>query len=659
MASRDRAGIYLETIPVEEAVAKVAASIDRASFLASEIVDSRAAAGRITAVPVTAVLSSPNVHCAAMDGIAVVAGSTFKAREGRPVRLAKGVDYLPVNTGHPLPRNPFRADAVVMVEHVRFDDDENAFIESPAFPWQHVRRMGEDIIATDMLLPRNHRITAYDVGALLGAGVWEVEVRKKPLVYIVPTGDEVLEAAKRPKPGPGQVVESNSYVLAALAEEAGCVVERAAPVKDDPDAIRREVENGLKQAASAVIVCAGSSAGTKDFTRQVFESLGDVLVHGVAAMPGKPALLGVAGAESPRPGALLAGAPGYPVSAIVVMEEIILPVLAEAARIERKARHEIPITLARRSPSKLGLVEYLRLSVGHVGDRYVGIPLSRGAGNITSMSRAQAIMRIPRDREGVEVGEEVAAELLVPRDMLDRILLVVGSHDATLDLLADALMGGAEGVILTSSHVGSLGGLQALKSGHAHLAGCHLLEPESGDFNFPFIKRYTPDLECTVFNLAIRHQGLIVAPENPKEIESVADLAREDVRYVNRQRGAGTRILFDYELERAGIEPTSVNGYGKEEVTHTAVALNVAAGEADCGMGILAAARALELDFVPLARERYDLVVPNAHLADSRVEALLTMLGQPQIKAAIEAQGGYETTLTGQRMQLGMGLGVG
>ncbi len=657
MASKDRAGIYLETIPVEEAVAKVVASIDRDSFLSPEIVDSRTAAGRVTAAPVTAVLSSPNIHCAAMDGIAVVASATFKAREGRPVQLVKGVDYLPVNTGHPLPREPFRADAVIMVEHVRFDDDDNALIEAPAFPWQHVRRMGEDIIATDMLLPRNHRITAYDVGALLGAGVWEVEVWKKPLVYIVPTGDEVLEAAKRPDPGPGQVVESNSYVLAALAEEAGCIVERAAPVKDDPDAIRREVENGLERGASAVIVCAGSSAGTKDFTRQVFESLGDVLVHGVAAMPGKPALLGVAGKNSPRPGALLAGAPGYPVSAIVVMEEIILPVLAAAGHMERTPRPEVPVTLARRSPSKLGLVEYLRLSVGHVGDRYVGIPLSRGAGNITSMSRAQAVTRIPRDREGVEAGEDVAAELLVPRETLDRILLVVGSHDATLDLLADALMGGVRGVVLASSHVGSLGGLQALKSGHAHLAGCHLLEPESGDFNFPFIKRYTPELECTVFNLAIRHQGLMVAPGNPKGIESVADLAREDVRCVNRQRGAGTRILFDYELEKAGIEPGKVNGYGKEEVTHTAVALNIAMGEADCGLGILAAAKALKLDFVPLARERYDLVIPDAHLSDPRVEALLDMLDKPQIRSAIEAQGGYETTHTGKRMQPGLGLG--
>ncbi|QJT09931.1 molybdopterin biosynthesis protein [Oceanidesulfovibrio marinus] len=659
MAARDRAGIYLETIPVEEAVAKVAAALDKEALLKSETIDSRHAAGRVTAAPVTAVLSSPNVHCAAMDGIAVVARSTFSAREGRPLTLVKGQDFVPVNTGHALPREPLRTDAVIMVEHVRFDDEGNAHIETPAYPWQHVRRMGEDIIATDMLLPHNHRITPYDVGALLAAGVWEVEVWERPSVYIVPTGDEVLEAASRPRPGPGQVVESNSYVLSALAEQAGCAVRRAVPVKDDPEAIRAEAAKGLEQGSHAVIICAGSSAGTKDYTRSVFDSLGTVLVHGVSAMPGKPALLGVADEKSPRPGALLAGAPGYPVSAAVVMEEIILPLLMDIGRMERTIRPEVPVTLARRSPSKPGLVEYLRLSVGRVGGRYVGMPLSRGAGNITSLSKAQAVTRIPMDSEGVEAGELVTAELLVTRSMLDRILLVIGSHDATLDLLADALMGGEAGVRLASSHVGSLGGLQALKAGNAHLAGCHLLDPESGDFNFPFLARYAPELECTVYNLAIRHQGLMVAPGNPLGIQGVNDLARDDVRFVNRQRGAGTRILLDYELAKANIEAATVNGYGKEEVTHTAVALNVATGEADCGLGIMAAAKALGLDFVPLARERYDLIIPELDLSDLRVQALLEMITKPEIKAAIEAQGGYETSLTGQRMRPGMGLKLG
>jgi len=385
------------------------------------------------------------------------------------------------------------------------------------------------------------------------------------------------------------------------------------------------------------------------------ERFGSVLVHGVKAMPGKPSLLGVASPEFG--GKLMVGAPGYPVSSVVCFEELLAPLAAWLTRKFAKRRPQIQAELTRRVPSKLGMEEFLRLSIGKIGSKYVATPLARGAGMITTMTRAQGLARIPANSEGVDAGETVVAELFVPGAALDGILVAVGSHDNTLDLLADALMGLETPIRLASTHVGSMGGLMAAKGGSCHLAGTHLFDPETGDYNFPFTEKYLPNHDVTLVNLAIRHQGLIVATGNPKNIATVADLVRNDLRFINRQRGAGTRILLDYHLKQAGIDPATVSGYDKEEFTHMAVAVNVLTGAADCGLGIMAAARALHLDFIPLARERYDLLIPSELLDDPKIQAVLKLLANDEFKQRIITLGGYETTLTGQYMQPGMKLG--
>jgi putative molybdopterin biosynthesis protein len=374
-------------------------------------------------------------------------------------------------------------------------------------------------------------------------------------------------------------------------------------------------------------------------------------------MPGKPSLLAVTDKRSGHPGRLLVGAPGYPVSAIVCHEKILAPLVHWLMGKSAPERSEADIVLARKTPSRPGMREAIRLAAGRIGGHIVGAPLARGAGMISTMTKAQAVTYIPEDVEGVEQGETVRAELLVHKGDLDRVLVHVGSHDNTLDLLANELMGLPEPLRLVSSHAGSMGGLTALKAGSALFAGAHLFDPDTGDFNFPFIKRYLSDLPVTVVNLAIRHQGLIVAKGNPSSIRGVEDLTREDVVFINRQRGAGTRILLDHHLKKAGIAPRDVAGYDNEEFTHMAVAVNVLTGAASCGLGIYAAAKALGLDFVPLAHERYDLVIPDRHMDDPRINTLLSIIGEKTVQAEIKAQGGYETDLTGRVMEPGMGLG--
>jgi len=644
--------IYLSTLKPAEAVRRAKAALDRAGLIRSETVPRHAAAGRVTSAPIFARCSSPTFHAAAMDGIAVRSADTFQAREGCPVTLAKGTGYVPVNTGHPLPGG---MDAVVMIEHVEQADDGSVRIEAPAFPWQHVRRIGEDIVATELLLPQNHTLSAYDIGALLAAGIFEVAVWERVRLTFIPTGDEVLDFLDRPTPGAGQVIESNSQVFRAIAASWGAEPAWVAPVPDRVEALQAAVEDALARGAHVVVVGAGSSAGSKDFTRATFEKFGEVLVHGIAVMPGKPSLVGVT--RGRFPGRLLIGAPGYPVSAVVCLEDVLEPIVRWLVRQTPPGRQKIRARLARKTPSRPGLEEIVRLAVGKVGEGYVAAPLARGAGLITSLTRAQAITRIPDQSEGLAQDADIEAELLVPPSGLDKVLVHIGSHDNILDLLANELMGLPDPLPLVSSHVGSMGGLTALRDGAALFAGCHLFDPDTGDFNFPFLSKHLPGLDLTVINLAIRHQGLIVQKGNPKGIHGVADFTRADVSFINRQRGAGTRILLDHHLKTAGIAPSQVLGYDREEYTHMAVAVNVLTGAADCGLGIFAAAKALDLDFLPLALERYDLIFPTAYLSDPRVEVLLSVIRQPGFQERMRALGGYATPLTGQVRKPGMGWG--
>ncbi len=639
--------IYLDLMTIPDAIAKVTAALDREALIRKETIPSHEAVGRVLAEAVYAKTSSPTFHAAAMDGIAVKATTTFAAREGNPIRLARGRDYIPVNTGNPLPEG---FDAVIMIEDVLEDTDEGVCIEKGAFPMQHVRRIGEDIVATELLLPQNHTLSPYDIGALLSAGIWEVAVWEPVRMAIIPTGDEVLDFTTRPAPKPGQVIESNSQVFLAIAKAWNCATQRVPPVPDNPDSLKKAIEQAVEEGAHVVIVGAGSSAGSKDFTKSVINELGEVLVHGIAVMPGKPSILGTVR------GRLVVGAPGYPVSAVVCIEELLGTIVAWLSRARVWERPEITVEMARRVPSKLGLEERVRLAIGKVGEKNVAIPLARGAGMITTLTRAHGITSIPATSEGVEQGATARARLLVPENELDRTLLVIGSHDNTVDLLANGLMGLENPLYLASSHVGSMGGLMALKSGSTMVAGAHLFDPETEDYNFPFIRKYLPDMDLVVVNLAIRHQGFIVAPGNPLAISGLEDLIAKQARFVNRQRGAGTRILFDHALKQTGKSPADIVGYACEEFTHMALAANVLTGAADCGLGIFAAARALNLDFVPLARERYDLLVPRTHFDDPKIQTLLALIRQNAIKEEIEALGGYATTLTGRIMEPGQGL---
>jgi putative molybdopterin biosynthesis protein len=625
----------------EEALAIFLNRLSRKSFPESETVLVTEARGRVTAAPVYARLSSPHFHTAAMDGFAVVAETTFGAGPERPISLKIGQAAWPVNTGRPIPS---AANAVIMIENVNLVDDENFEIEQAVVPWQNTRRVGEDFVASEMILPARHIVTSYEVGALLAGGVRSIEVALKPRVAIIPTGSELVspDVLADKGPEPGEVVEYNSSILAGLVEEAGGVALRLPIVPDNYDAIKQAIADAAKSDANLVVINAGSSAGSEDYTAAAISDLGEVLVHGVAMMPGKPTILGIID-EKP-----VMGNPGYPVSAVFSFEVFGAPLLKAMQGLPHSQRAAISAVTARKIPSKLGREEFVRVRLGKVAGRVIAAPLPRGAGSITTLTKADGILRIPSRTEGIEQAALVDVELLRPAEQIDRTIVVIGSHDLTLDLLADELI--PNGVFLSSSHVGSLGGLMALKNRTAHVAPSHLLDTETGEYNWSYIRKYIPDVPVMLFHGVMREQGFIVCKGNPKSITSFEDLVRDDVTYINRQAGAGTRVLLDYYLDRLGLDPAKIKGYEMEEFTHTTVAVAVLSGVADVGMGVLAAARALDLDFVPVATEQYDLVIPEEFLQDEKIRALLEVIKGDSFKNKVLALGGYGVDKSGEEI---------
>jgi putative molybdopterin biosynthesis protein len=619
----------------------------------NERVAAEGSLGRVTAEPIFALRSVPHYHGSAMDGIAVRAEDTFGASEASPIALklapAEGgrrreppaAAFAYVDTGQPIPT---WANAVVMIENVFPRDRANVEIRAAAAPWQHARLVGEDIVATEPLLPRSHRIRPYDIGALLAAGHTDVEVVKKPRVAIIPTGTELIEPGEAA--APGAIVEFNSRVIAAFVAEWGGVPHRLSRVPDDPSLIDEAVRAGVA-GHDVVVVIAGSSAGEHDYTVGSLGRLGEVLVHGIDVMPGKPAICAFVGGKP------VLGVPGYPVSAVVVCQQLLRPLLARCLGAAVEEPQTVRAVVPRKIPSRLGLEEFVRVTLGRVGDQIVANPLGRGAGVITTMVHADGFLRIPSLSEGVNAGEQVDVELLRPPSEIERTIVFSGSHDLTVGLLEDCLKKRAPELKISVTNVGSLGGLSALKRGEAHVIGTHLLDAKTGTYNLPDIRRVLGRPGgILVVNLAIREQGLIVAKGNPKKIRGLRDLTRGGIRFVNRQMGAGTRVLLDYKLSRLRIRPARIDGYEREEFTHMAVAVAVASDLVDCGLGVRSAAVALGLDFVPIEKEEYDLVLRRDFADSDKGELLLRVIRSQEFQEAVRRLGGYETVKTGTVKEL-------
>jgi len=615
---------YLSLITLDEALACTRQEFPRPVRTATVPLDE--AAGRITAAPVFTRFSVPETHLAAMDGIAVHSRDTFGASEQRPVRIR---DAARVNTGNVVPPG---YDAVVMIEDVHLEEDGSCTVRAAVSPWQHIRPVGEDIGESEMILPSLHRIRPHEIGALAAYGVAEVPVLDLS-VGLIPTGSELVPVGTRP--APGQVVESNMHMAAAYLADLGARCTHYPVVADDPAAIRERIRSAIEE-HDLVIVSAGSSKGTRDYTAAVIGELGEVLIHGVAIKPARPVIVGkVAGTP-------VIGMPGYPLACFTILREILRPMMA-AWGFAPPESEQVAARLTTTLQSDAGTDEFVLLSVGRIGENWVAVPLSRGAGVQMSAVRANAYAKIGRTLEGVAAGEQITATLLVPRAGAQESLLVTGSHDPALDYLADQVR--PAGIDMHATHTGSMGGVLALKKQECHAAPMHLLAA-NGDYNIPYLEKYLPGEELVLLCVAERQQGIV----------SREELRLDDLpgtRFVNRQKGSGTRMLLDHLLAAEGIDPSSIEGYDRELTTHLSVALAVKTGEADAGLCVYSAAKALGLSFAPVGTGRYELVARRAVLEeDGRVARLFDAVSSPEFIRVLERLGGYETGETGVRRVL-------
>jgi putative molybdopterin biosynthesis protein len=636
-AQRDKDGrtVYLRNIPYSEA---------RETFLKSlgglmtdeECIAVTESLGRVTSRAVFAKISSPHYHASAMDGVAVNADVTFGARETAPRTLLIGRDAFWVDTGDPLPPG---TNAVIMVEELHDRGDGNLEIVTPVAPWEHVRVYGEDMVESELILPAHWRIRPVDMGACLAGGRSEIWVRKMPVISIIPTGSELVPPGEKLEPG--QICEFNSTIFAGLVREWGGVPRISPIVPDDLHAILEAVRRASEN-SDIVLIGAGSSHGSEDYTAEVMSRLGEVFVHGTATRPGKPVVLGRVA------GKIAVGVPGYPVSAVLAMDLFVKPAIQQLLGLPLSEPEKTKAVLSRSLTSPMGVDEFVRAKLGRVGGRLVASPVTRGAALTTSLVRADGTVIIPRGREGLTGGREVEVILHKPIQEILGQVVAIGSHDLTLDIIANLLRSIYPEFTLSSANQGSLGGLMALRRGEAHVAGTHLLDEETGEYNVSYVRKYLDGHDIRLITLVYRMQGFMVRPGNPKDIRDVEDLVRSDVQFINRQKGSGTRVLLDYALREKGVDASSIKGYEREEYTHTQIAAAVKSGAADVGLGVLSAARALGLDFIPWREERYDLAIPAMYMDHPGVGSVLKVIESDRFKKEVQALGGYDTRDTGK-----------
>ena len=597
------------------------------SKLGAEMIPSADALGRITAEAVFADFCDPVYNAAAMDGIEVLAESTISATEKTPVSLREGIDFNYINTGGAISDG---FDSVIMIEDVLKRENGVVEIIAPAHQMQHVRVVGESVSAYEMLLPSGHRIRPEDMGCIVSATKGQIKVSKTPRVAILPTGGEIIEDTS--KLARGKLMESNSHVFSALTKQYGGEPVRF-PVNPDDQSLLESVVKKAVADNDVVIINAGSSAGTKDYTVHIIEKLGKVRTHGLAIKPGKPTILGEI------EGKPVIGVPGYPVSAYIVFSLVVKPLIALLTGEKCPSPERVKAVLTRRTTSSFKAKEYVRVSLGQVDGKLVATPLDRGAAAVMSFVKADGLLEIPRLVEGIEKDCEVDVILLKPLSEIKNRLVFIGSHDMLVDVIADSIPA-------SSSHVGSMGGISALLSGSCHLAPIHLLDTETGEYNISYVKKYFKGQKMALIKCVKRIQGFLTRPG--EGVNSLAEVADKGLRFANRQSGAGTRLLVDYTLKTLGIPHDKIVGYDKELNTHLAVAAGIAGGSFDTGVAVVSAARAFNLDFKPLAEESYDFLVKYDTLSDPKVQDLIAYLKSDDFKNKLDLIGGYDHRRAGE-----------
>jgi putative molybdopterin biosynthesis protein len=632
---------FLDVVDRETAAARFHRHLDLRP-LGAETVPLPQTLGRVLAHTVVADVDVPGFDRSSVDGFAVRADDTVGATEREPKTLALNGEILTpgtvpqltvapgtatlIATGGMVPRG---ADAVIMVEHTETrGDDGSPVIEvrRAAAAGQFIAFAGSDLARGETVLRAGQLLTSREIGMLAAVGCAAVDVWRRPLVAIISTGDEIVAPGQPIRPG--AVYDSNAAILAAAVEEAGGRAKPLGVGPDDEIVLSRLVAEGLA-ACDMVILSGGTSKGAGDLCYRAISSFNDpgIVVHGVALKPGKPLCLAVTGG---KPIVIL---PGFPTSAIFTFHEFVAPVIRAFAGLPAEKTEQLSAALPMRIASERGRTEYLMVSLvrGEGAGPLAAYPNSKGSGAVTAFSQADGFITIGQHVESVPAGTPVEVQLIGRANLAD--LVIIGSHCVGLDVLIGRLQ--SEGISVKALNVGSTGGLAAAKRGECDIAAIHLMDPETGEYNRPFL---TPALELVPGYR--RLQGIVYRKGDPRfEGRSLEDaircaIAAPDCLMVNRNAGSGTRILTDRLF--GGAKPA---GYWSQPKSHNAVGVAVAQNRADWGIAIETIARQYGLGFIPAQDEHYDFVVPKARFARPAVQRFCAALEDPATRDALTVLG--------------------
>jgi putative molybdopterin biosynthesis protein len=631
---------FLDVVSAEAALQRFREAL-RPQPLGTEAVELDAALGRVLAQDVESPVDVPGFDRSNVDGFALRAQDTLGAGEespklldltdevitpGRPPAVTVGAGQASViATGGMLPRG---ADAVMLVENTEWVEQEGkqwVRIEKALPAGAFISFAGTDIGRGETVLRVGQLLSFRDIGLLAAVGLGRVSVYRRPRVAIISTGDELVQPGQPITKG--GVYDSNQAIIAAAVEELGCEALRLGAVPDILEVQREILQRGLE--ADAVILSGGTSKGAGDLTYEVVSALSDpgIVVHGVAIKPGKPLCLAVTGR---KPVVIL---PGFPTSAIFTFQQFVAPMLRLLAGMPEETRQQVDAELPVRVGSERGRTEYLMVGLMRTPTGYAAYPMGKNSGAVTAFSKADGFIRIDAQTEQLAAGTPVSVQLL-SRRLEPADLVSIGSHCVGLDLLLRRLQ--REGMSTKSMHVGSQGGLAAVRRGECDLAGIHLMDPESGEYNRPYLE---PGMRLLPGYL--RMQGFVYRPDDPRFVDTASPqaaaavaLADPDCIMVNRNAGSGTRVLIDQLLK--GAQPS---GYAVQTKSHNAVATAVAQGRADWGIAIDTVARMYGLAFLPLQEEHYDFAVPESRWERPAVQRFITLLAEPEARAELEAMG--------------------
>ena len=582
----------------------------------------------------------PHYPASAVDGYALRSSDTARASATNPRVCSKG-QYVWVNTGAAVDRE---FDSVIMVEDTIIDGNDLE-VTRAVVQGENIRPEGEDVVRGQVVARKGEVLSPFNIPLLIASGVSRVPVFSLPKSIFIPTGDEIVSSRKWIEDKyrkVDQAPETNSYMLKGLFNEWGYPLDIHELLPDNEKMIKEALEKAV-ESYDLVLIGAGTAKGNRDHSADVIRSVAKPIFKGIRMKPGRPVIAGISGVVP------IVALPGFPMSALVATWTVVFPILGLLSGEDDirdfgcavGANSKIETKMLKHHSSQQGVSEWLRVKCAEIDGIRYSWTLASGASSMFSIADADGFALV--EDATLEIPKGSSLSVWIRRDLdWGKRLLYQGSNDPAIERLVSFVRDQGGDIVLRS--VGSMGGLAAISRGEGHIASCHLLDPENGTYNDRYISSFPDSGDWKRIKLFKREQGFLVKRGNPKGISSVKDLSTEGVLFLNRQPGAGTRVLFDHLLKEANIQPMEINGYNNVAITHFEASARVLSGSADATLGIRAAAEAFGNDFVPVAEEQFELVIPGRFESHPGIVIFLEATSNRKWRSVVDRLGGYSWT---------------